>query len=323
MKKILVFCLTLSLLAAAAVGNAAVTYKLAENQPSDYPTTAGDLEFARLVKAGTNGRISIDVQPSGIFGDEKSVIEALQDGSIAFARVNAQPLSDVYAPLGVFSLPFIFADEDQQWKVLDGPIGDEILDGMKSADLVGLAYYDSGSRNLYNTKKEIKTPEDLKGMKIRVQQSQMMVDMVEALSATAVPLPYGEVYAALQSGEIDGAENNWPSYYSTSHFEVAPYYSLNGLTMTPEVLIVSKSVWDDLSAEDQKIVKEAARQSEAAQRAAWKEYEDKSISAIQASGKNTFTEVADISAFQNAVAPLYEKYGAKYKDLIEKIRNTK
>ncbi len=323
MKKILVICMTLSLLAFAAAANAATTYKLAENQPPDYPTTIGDLEFARLVKEGTDGRIIIDVQPGGVLGDEKSVIEAIQMGGIAFARVNAQPLSDFYKPLMVFSLPFIFRDADHQWKVLDGEVGEKVLNDMAAARMVGLAYYDSGSRNIYNSKREIKSPADLKGLKIRVQQSELMMDMIKALGASPTPMPYGEVYTGLQSGVIDGAENNWPSYYSTSHYEVAPYYSLNAHTMTPEVVIVSKAIWDKISPEDQKVIKEAARKSEAAQKKAWKDYEDKSINAIKEGAKNTITEIPDKSEFQKAVQPIYDKYGAEFKDLISAIQNTK
>lgn len=265
----------------------------------------------------------IDVQPGGVLGDEKSVIEAVQMGGIAFARVNAQPLSDFYKPLMVFSLPFIFRDADHQWKVLDGKVGDEVLDGMKAARMVGLAYYDSGSRNIYNSKRAVKSPADLKGLKIRVQQSELMMDMIRALGASPTPMPYAEVYTGLQSGVIDGAENNWPSYYSTSHYEVAPYITLNGHTMTPEVVIVSKAIWDKLPAADQKVIKEAARKSEAAQKKAWAAYEAKSINAIKKSGKNTITQVPDKSAFQKAVQPLYNKYGAEFKDLIKKIQDTK
>ena len=325
MKKILVICMMLALFAFASAANAATTYKLAENQPPDYPTTIGDKEFAKLVKEGTNGRIIIDVQPGGVLGDEKSVIEAIQMGGIAFARVNAQPLSDFYKPLSVLSLPFIFRDAKHQWKVLDGKVGDEILSGMQSARMVGLAYYDSGSRNLYNSKKAVKSPADLKGLKIRVQQSALMMDMIKALGASPTPMPYGEVYTGLQSGVIDGAENNWPSYYSTSHYEVARHITLDGHSMTPEVVICSKAIWDQISPADQKVIKEAARKSEAAQKKAWKDYEMKSIESIKKGGKNTVTTLTakEKGLFQKAMEPLYEKYGAEYKDLVKKIQNVK
>ena len=314
--------LAIDLTAAAA---SAATYKMAENQPPDYPTTVGDKAFAKIVKEKTKGRIDIDVQPGGVLGDEKSVIEAVQMGGIPFARVNAQPLSDFYKPLQVFSLPFIFRDAKHQWKVLDGKIGDKILKDMEKSRMVGLAFYDSGSRNIYNSKRVVKKPADLKGLKIRVQQSALMMDMIKALGASPTPMPYAEVYTGLQSGVIDGAENNWPSYYSTSHYEVAPYLTLNGHTMTPEVVIVSKAVWDKLSAEDQKIIREAARESEKAQKASWKAYEKKSIDAVKKAGKNVITEVKaeDKKLWQDAMKPIYEKHGKEFKDLIKEIQDTK
>lgn len=299
-----------------------MVFRLAENQPEDYPTTIGDKEFARIVEEKTNGRIKIEVYAGGQLGDEKSVIEAIQMGGIDFARVNAQPLSDFAKPLRVLSLPYLFDNEEHLWKVLDGPIGEEILDTLKDAKMIGLAYYDSGARSFYNSKREVKTPADLKGLKIRVQQSELMISLVEALGASATPMPYGEVYSALQTGVIDGAENNWPSYYSTSHYEVAKYYTLDYHTRTPEVLIASKAVWDKLSDEDKKIIKEAARASEEVQRKAWKEYEKKAIEAVKAKG-NVITEVTDLKPWQDAVKPLYDKFGADYKDLIERIKAAK
>ncbi len=323
MKKVLAISLALSVLAFASVGSATTVYKLAENQPSDYPTTIGDLEFARLVKEATDGRIIIDVQPGGVLGDEKSVIEGVQMGALAFARVNAQPLSDFYKPLMVFSLPYIFRNAEHKWAVLDGPIGDEMLAGMEKAQMIGLAYYDSGARNFYNSKREIKSPADMKGLKIRVQQSKIMMDMVQALGASPTPMAYGEVYTGLQSGVIDGAENNWPSYYSTSHYEVASYYTLDEHTMTPEVVIVSKIVWDTISPEDQKIIREAAKKSQPVQIAAWEAYVDKSIKAIEEGGKNVITKIPDTSEFQKAMEPLYDTYGKEFMDLIERIKETK
>jgi tripartite ATP-independent transporter DctP family solute receptor len=296
--------------------------KLAENQPEDYPTTIGDKEFARIVNEKTSGRIKIDVYAGGQLGDEKSVIEAVQMGGIDFARVNAQPLSDFDKKLRVLSLPYIFDSEEHKWKVLDGPIGEQLLDSLKDSNMIGLAYYDSGARFFYNRKREIKTPADLKGLKIRVQQSELMVGLVEALGASATPMAYNEVYNGLQTGVIDGAENNWPSYYSTSHYEVAKYATLDNHTMTPEVVIVSKALWDKLSDEDKKIIKEAAKASEEVQKKAWKEYEKKSIEAVKAKG-NIITEVTDLKPWQDAVKPVYDKFGADFKDLIDQIKAAK
>lgn len=325
-KKFFSFLVLLAAALFAAVPvQAAVVYQLSDNQPGDYPTTIGDLKFAELVSQRTNGRIKIDVYHSAQLFDEKSAIETAQMGGLAFCRVNAQPLSDFTKALGVLSLPYLFRDEDHLWKVLNGPIGEELLKEMEANALVGLVYYDSGSRNFYNSKRVVKTPADMKGLKIRVQQSKLMMGLVESLGASATPMPYGEVYTGLQSGVIDGAENNWPSYYSTSHWEVARYFTLDHHTRTPEILCMSKAIWDKLSAEDKKIIKQAALDSQAVQRKSWKEYEEKSIKTITASGKNTITELADLSAWQKAVQPLYKTLdlGPKRDDYVKKIQAVK
>lgn len=296
--------------------------RLADNQPADYPTTIGDLDFAERVNKATNGRIKIEVYHSGQLGDEKSVIEQIQMGALDFARVNAQPLGEFSDKINVLNLPYLFDSEEHLWKVLNGEVGQEILDSLAGANMIGLTYYDSGSRNFYNTKRPVRTPADMAGLKIRVQQSDLMVDLVTALGASATPMAYGEVYNALKTNVIEGAENNWPSYYSTSHYEAAPYITLDHHTRTPEVLLASKVLWDKLSESDRQIILEAARASQDVQRKAWDEYEQKSIEAVKAAG-NTIVEVTDFKPWQDAVAPLYEKYGAPYKDLIEKIKAAK
>lgn len=299
-----------------------IVLKLAENQPEDYPTTIGDKEMARIVEEKTDGRIKIEVYAGGQLGDEKSVIEAIQMGGLDLARVNAQPLSDFAKPLMVVSLPYLFDSEDHLWKVLNGDIGDEILDSLEEADMVGLTYYDSGSRHFYNSKREVKTPADMKGLKIRVQQSELMVGLVEAVGASATPMPYGEVYSAIQTGVIEGAENNWPSYDSSSHYEVAKYITLDYHTRTPEVVVASKVAWDKLSDEDKAIIKEAARASQDVQRKAWKEYEEKSIAKVKANG-NIITEIEDFKPWQDAVSHMYDKFASDYTDIVEKIKAAK
>ena len=299
-----------------------IVLKLAENQPEDYPTTIGDKEFAKIVSEKTKGRIKIEVYAGGQLGDEKSVIEAIQMGGIDLARVNAQPLSDFSKKLRVLSLPYLFRDEAHLWKTLDGQVGEELLTSLKDSKMIGLAYYDSGARSFYNSKREVKVPDDMKGLKIRVQQSELMMDLVKSLGASPTSMAYGEVYSGLQTGVIDGAENNWPSYFSTSHYEVAKNYTLDYHTRTPEVVIASKTVWDKLSAEDQKILKEAAKASQEVQKKSWKAYENKSIEAVKAKG-NKVTEVTDYKAWQDAVKPMLEKHGKDFKDLIEKINNIK
>ncbi|UQZ89900.1 C4-dicarboxylate ABC transporter [Deltaproteobacteria bacterium Smac51] len=303
----------------------AQTLQLSDNQPPDYPTTIGDRKFAELVKERTDGRITIDVYDSAQLFDEKSAIEAAQMGGLAFCRVNAQPLSDFTPALGVLSLPYIFRDEAHLWSTLNGPVGEELLKELEDNGLVGLTYYDSGSRHFYNNKREVKTPADMKGLKIRVQQSKLMMGLVTSLGASATPMAYGEVFASLQSGVIDGAENNWPSYYSTSHYEVAPFYTLDFHTRTPEVLCMSKFVWDSLSPEDQKIIKDAAVESQSTQRESWKAYEARAIEAIRASGKVTVTIVNDFTPWKEAVQKVYDDVdlGPKKGEYIKKIGDVK
>lgn len=242
-------------------------------------------------------------------------------GAVDFGRVNAAPLASFDPQLNLFNLPYLFTSKDQMWKVLNGPIGSQMLDTLKSAKLVGLTYYDSGSRSFYNSKRPAAHPEDLKGLKIRVQQSEMFINLVKTLGGSPTPMAYGEVFGALQTGVIDGAENNWPSYYSTNHYQVAKYYTVDEHSRTPEILVASQSTWNKLSPEDQKIILQAARDSQDVQRKAWSELEEKAQKAAVDNG-NVITQV-DPAEWRKAVEPLYEKYGKDYQDLIEQIRNTK
>ncbi|NDL68857.1 TRAP transporter substrate-binding protein [Anaerotalea alkaliphila] len=300
-----------------------IVLRLGENQPADYPTTLGDLEFARLVEERTDGRIKIEVYYGGQLGDEKSVIEQVQFGAIDFVRTSISPLSEFAKELNVLQLPYIYRDEEHQWAVLNGEIGDQLLESVDQANMVGLTWYDSGSRNFYNTKKEVKSMADLQGMKIRVQESKLMMGLVQAVGASPTPMPYGEVYSALQTGVIDGAENNLPSYVSSSHYEVAKYITMDGHTRVPEIVVASKDTMNKLSAEDQEIIRQAAKDSQALQREEWAKYTEESRqTAIDAGCVITELDAGLLSEFQAAVQPLYADY-AEYAELIQKIQDTK
>jgi len=253
-------------------------------------------------------------------GQEKETIEMTQAGTIAFNRINASPLVSFSPAMGVYSMPYLFRDEDHLWKVLDGPIGKGLLKGMESSNLVGLAYYDSGARSFYTKGKPIKTLADMKGMKIRVQQSKIFVDLVNTLGGSATPMNYGEIYSGLQTGIIDGAENNPPSLWTSKHYEVAKYYSLDEHSMVPEVLLISKKVWDGLSPADQKLIAQAAQDSVAEQRKLWNELVQKSMNELKAKG--TVFLKPDKAPFQKAVQPVYAKY-PEYKELISQIQAVK
>lgn len=296
-----------------------IVLRLAENQVEDYPTTIGDKEFAKLIEEKSDGRYKVEVYAGGQLGDEKSVIEQVQLGTIELARVNASPLTEFASELGVLSMPYLFKDEAHQWDILNGDVGEKLLTKLEPSKMVGLAFYDSGSRNFYNSVRPINTPADLKGLKIRVQQSSLFVDLVESFGASATPMAYDEVYSALQTGVIDGAENNYPSYYSTNHYEVAKYYTIDGHSRVPEILMASKSTWDKLSDEDKKIFKEAAIESQKVQREAWKALEEKAKTTVIEAGSEII-EITDTTPWREAVQPLYDKYGEDFAEIIKEIQ---
>ena len=301
-----------------------IVLRYAENQVKDYPTTQAAQKFADLVKEKTNGRITVEVYDSGQLGDEKSVIEQIQFGGIDMSRVSLTPLSEFSRNLMALQLPYLYRDADHMWKVLDGDIGKDLLKSTEDSGIVGLSWYDAGARNFYDTQHEIKGLADMKGLKIRVQESSMMMDMVKALGANPTPMAYGEVYSALQTNVIDGAENNWPSYESTSHYEVAKYYVVDEHSRIPEMQIISKQTMDKLSPDDQKIIRECAAESAKYERQLWAEREKASEEKVKAGGA-IITRLSDEAraGFVKAVQPLYEQYGAEYKDLIQKIRDVK
>ncbi len=298
-------------------------FRYAENQAEDYPTTLAAQKFADLVFEKTYGRIKIEVYAGAQLGDEKSVIEQLQFGGIDFARVSASPLAEFSPSLNVLQMPYLYRDEAHMWAVLDGQIGQDFLDSLEPSGLIGLSWYSSGSRSFYNSVRPINTLEDLKGLKIRVQESALMMGMVEALGANPVPMAYGEVYGALQTGVIDGAENNWPSYESTSHYEVAQYYVLDQHTRVPEPQIMSAVTAAKLSAEDMAIIQECATESALYQRQLWTEREAQSEEIVRAAGV-TVTELSaeELAKFQAACEPLYAEFCSDYMDIIEAIKAT-
>ena len=301
-------------------GNSAektTTLRLAEDHPEDYPTTVGDIEFAELVKEKTDGRYEIDVYSGSQLGEEKEVLEQVQLGSIDLARVNSIPLAEFSDDMGVLSMPYLFEDEETKWEKLNGEEGQELLDTLDGSNLVGLAFYDSGERSIYNSKHEVKEPEDMKGLKIRVQNSSLAIDIMESLGASATPMDYGEVYSSIQTGVIDGGENNFPSYYTANHYDVAKYFTINEYQGVPEVLLGSQKLWDDLSDEDKEAFKEAALESVDVQREAWAKLEEEAKAAVEENGNEIF-EVEDKTAWREAVQPVYDKYGEQFEEWIDK-----
>jgi len=298
-------------------------FRSAEVHPPDYPTTMAVTYMGKLLHDRTGGKLGIKVYPNGALGSEKDNIEQLRLGALDMMRINVAPLNSVVHETIVTGLPFVFRSTEHMRTVLDGPVGDDILASMESQGLVGLAFYDSGARSFYS-KKPIRNVADLKGLKIRVIQSDLFVAMVEALGANPTPMPYGEVYTALKTGIVDAAENNWPSYESSRHFEAAKFYTLDEHSLAPEVLVFSKVVWDKLSKEDQAAIRKAAKDSVPYMRKLWDEREVKSRKTVEAAGTQVIT-IANKQEVIDAMKPVYAKFAntPRLANLVKRIQDTK
>jgi len=297
------------------------TFRLADNQPVDYPTVIGDKKFAELVNERTDGRIKIEVFPSAQLGDEKSVLEQVQLGAIDFTRINASPLAEFNDQFSALNLPYVFESDEHLWNFLEGEAGKKLLTDLEQSKMRGLAYYDSGSRNFYSTT-PLMSIEDLKGQKIRVQQSKINMDLIDALGASATPMPYGEVFSALQTGIIDGAENNLPSLDSSNHYQEAKSIIMDHHQRIPEVLLMSKATWDKLSEKDREIIQQAATDSVVTQKEAWAQLEQESEKKLKEAGVK-FTEVKDVTPWKEAVQPVVDKYGKDYKEVLDAIEEAR
>ncbi|RWA80483.1 TRAP transporter substrate-binding protein [Mesorhizobium sp.] len=305
------------------IANAETVLRSSDTHPDGYPTVEAVKYMGELIKQRTNGRYSIEVYHSAQLGEEKDTIEQTQSGVIDLDRVSMGPFNGIVPETAVPSLPYMFRSVEHMRHVMDGPVGDQILKAFEAHDLVGLAFYDSGARSFYNTKKDIASIADLKGMKFRVIQSDVFVDMVNALGANATPMAYGEVYSALQTGVIDGAENNWPSFESAKHYEVAKHYTIDQHQIVPEVLVMSKASWDKLSPEDQAIVRQAAKDSVVKMRELWDAQEKKSRDIVEKAGVKV-SEI-DKQPLIDAMKPVYDKYLStpELKDLAARIQAAK
>lgn len=314
-----------ALLAGTALAGAAAacetTLRSSDTHPDGYPTVAAVQEMGRLLEEKTGGRLCIEVFHSAQLGEEKDTIEQTRFGVIDLNRISMAPFNGLIPETAILSLPYLFRSTEHMHAVLDGEIGQRILDTFTAQDLIALAYYDPGARSFYNRVKPIESIDDLAGMKFRVIQSDVFVDMVAALGANAVPMPYGEVYSAIETGVIDGAENNWPSYESSGHYEVAKYYTLDEHTMVPEVLVMAKATWDKLTPEDQAAVREAAKESIPFNREKWAAREKESEAKVRAAGVEVVADI-DKAPFVAAMGPVYEKYAStpELKKLVEDIQ---
>lgn len=285
-----------------------------------YPTVEGIRYLDQVVQEQTEGRIQIKVYDLSILGSEESVVEMVKLGALDMGRISASQLAEVDPDFGVLLLPYLFADDAHKWKVLNGPIGQRLLDNLRKFGITGLCFQEAGYRSFYNSKRPIRKPEDLKGLKMRVQPSYKMMDLIEFLGAVPIPIDYGEVYLALRSGVIDGAENNIPSYVTSGHYQVAKYFSFDRHASIPEVVIVSEKTWLELSPKDRQIILDGTKASVVYQRKLWEKFEADCRQKAETAGCH-FNEV-DLAAFKQTVEPFYSKQRLQFRGLIEAIEKS-
>jgi tripartite ATP-independent transporter DctP family solute receptor len=297
-------------------------FKAADVQPVGYPTVAAVESMGKKLAEATQGRLSIQTYPSAQLGAEKETIEQTQIGAIQMLRVSAGAVGPIVDDINVVNMPFLFKNVAQSWKMMDGEVGKELLDKITAspnANLVGLCWMDSGARSFYNTKHPIKSIADVHGLKLRVIGNPIFIDMVNALGGNGIAMGYDQVFSSLQTGVIDGAENNPPSYVFSNHYTAAKYYSLTEHLIIPEILCFSKRSWTALSADDQALVKKFAREAQLEERELWKKYETTAMEKAKAAGCE-IVEIADKKPFQDAVKPVWDKYGPKYQAMIQRIQ---
>ena len=296
--------------------------KASDVQPAGYPTVAATENLGKKLAAATGGRLSVQMYPSMQLGGEKETIEQTQIGAIQLLRVSVGSMGPIVDDINVVNMPFLFRNTAHAEKMMDGPIGQELLDKITAspnANLVALCWMNSGARSLYNSKHAINSIEDIKGLKFRVIGNPIFIDMMNSLGGNGVAMGYDQVFSALQTGVIDGAENNPPSYVFSNHYTAAKYFSLTEHLIIPEVLVFSKRAWTGLSADDQNLLKKFAREAQFEERELWNKYEQQAMEKAKAAGCQ-IVEIADKSPFQNAVKPVWDKYGPKYQDMIKRIQ---
>lgn len=310
-------------IAALALPLQAQTLKAADVHPAGYPTVVAVEAMGRKIEAATQGRIKFQMFPGAVLGGEKEMIEQTQVGAIQLLRTSLGPLGPVVPEVNVFNMPFVFRNPAHMRAVIDGPIGQEMLDKISAspAKMVALAWMDSGSRSLY-TKKPVRKPEDLKGQKIRMMGNPLFVDTMNAMGGNGISMGYGEVFTAIQTGVVDGAENNPPTLLTANHYQAgAKYYTQTNHLIIPEILVMSKVAWDKLSQADQALFRKFGREAQMEQRALWDQYTVEAVNKLKAAGVE-FIEI-DNKPFFDATAPVRAKYGAPYAELIKRIEAAK
>ena len=305
-----------------ALAQSEMVLKSADVHPLGYPTVEAVKWMGEQLEQQTDGRLSVEIYPSMQLGGEKEMIEQAQVGALAMARVSVGPMGPLVPELNVFNLPYLFRDAAHMEAVIDGPIGDELLQKVTdhpTAGLVGLCWMNAGTRNVYNSKHPVRSMADLQGLKIRMMGNPIFVDTMNAMGGNGVSMGFDQLINGLQTGVVDGAENNYPTYSSGQHYRYAKYYSRTEHLMIPEILVFSKRQWEQLSKEDQDLIMSLAKEAQQRQRELWYEMEEKALADMQANGVEVI-EVEDKEALRDAVRPVWDKHGAQYAELIERIQ---
>lgn len=296
--------------------------KLAHALDQSHPVHVGMELMARRTAELSNGTITIQLFPNAQLGSEPETIEQLQRGAVAIVKTSAAAMEGFVPDMAVFGLPYLFRDDEHYWKVLNGPIGRELLASSAPAGMHGLCYYDSGSRSFYTVGTPILTPADVKERKLRVLPSKMARDLIVLLGGGPTPIPYGELYTALQQNMVDGAENNPPSFYTSRHYEVAKHYSLDEHTRIPDIVIFSQRIWEGLNPQQQAWINQAAAESVEFQRKLWIEMTAEALAAVEKAGVKIYRP--DKQPFIDATAPMYQAFvGTRIGELAQRIREVK
>ena len=324
MKKLLVILLTASLLAfgASAMAASKMVIKSSDVHGDGYPTVEAIKYMGELLDSWTGGRLTIQVYGSMQLGGEKEALEQVQVGALEMTRVSVGVVGPIVDEFNAFNLPFVFRSAQHMYNVTDGEIGTDLLNRLEKGGLIGLGYMDAGSRSFYNKERPIMQPADLKGLKIRVMQNPIFVEMVNSMGGNGTPVAFNELYTALQTGVVDGAENNPPTIIEHKHYEVTGYYSLTQHLMVPEIFVFSKKIWDKMSPMDQQLIRKASALCVLKERELWAEKEKKAFAELEKVGMKVNGDL-NKEPFIQATAPVREKFGGKYSELIKEIQAVK
>ncbi len=295
--------------------------KLGHTLDQNHPVHQSMLRMAEILRDKSNGTVELQIFPNSQLGSETECLEQLQRGALAMAKTSTAPIESFIPEMAIFGVPYAFRDEDQFWKFVESPLGRGLLDAGHSVGLRGLCYYDAGSRNFYTTR-PINSPQDLQGLKLRVQKSKTAMDMVEALGGSPTPIAWGELYTALQQHMVDGAENNPPSFFVSRHFEICKYLAMDEHTRVPDMLLMSEKVWLTLTPQVQKWIQQAADESAKLQRQLWKAESQRVLEALEQEGVTV--SYPDKGPFAALVAPMHRSFdGTRIGELLAAIQELK